>query len=169
METVSDPEARRLEVHEQQKPVVAWMKEVMEAKRLKPTPWALSAGLARATVNRALKDTHDFVTSTRTLFKLAKAAGVPPPIDLGTGSPDIPPTTSLGPMMVELLRVMVPDREWSDDLQIPLGRALRQALLEMAEDGEELADQIAHARLAGRMAARSQLREDGESEAHEND
>jgi hypothetical protein len=169
MKPTPDLEAKRLEVHEQQKPVVKWMREVMEAKKLLPTNWALEAGLARATVNRALKETNEFVTSTRTLFKLAKAAGVPPPIDLGTGTPGIPPSSILGAMALEMLRYLVPEQEWDQGLELPLGRALRQALLEMAEEVEQHGDKIAYARLAGRMAARTQMRGDDKRSDPEND
>lgn len=56
-----------------------WMNEVMLEKGLTPTSWAKAAGLARTTIARPIKEGYAFVTSSRTLSKLARAAGVAPP------------------------------------------------------------------------------------------
>jgi SOS-response transcriptional repressor LexA len=56
-----------------------WMQEVMLEKGLTPTSWAQLAGVARTTIARAIKEGYPFVTSSRTLAKLAKAAEVDTP------------------------------------------------------------------------------------------
>jgi SOS-response transcriptional repressor LexA len=56
-----------------------WMREVMLEKGLTPTTWAQAAGVARTTIARPIKEGYPFVTSSRTLAKLARAAGVEPP------------------------------------------------------------------------------------------
>lgn len=57
----------------------AWMNQVMQDKGLTPTSWAAAAGVARTTIARPIKEGYQFVTSSRTLAKLAKAAGVEAP------------------------------------------------------------------------------------------
>lgn len=63
-----------------------WMTETLARTGLTVRAWASSAGVAPSTVFRALKDDYQFVTSSRTLSKLATAAGVSPP-DTGTVEP----------------------------------------------------------------------------------
>lgn len=57
----------------------AWMLQVMADKGLTPTSWAKSAEVARTTIARPIKEGYPFVTSSRTLAKLARAAGVEAP------------------------------------------------------------------------------------------
>lgn len=57
----------------------AWLNQVMQETGLSVTAWAERAGVARTTIARPLKDDYAFVTSSRTLAKLAKAAGREPP------------------------------------------------------------------------------------------
>lgn len=57
----------------------SWMLRVMEERALTPTSWATAAGVARTTIARPIKEGYEFVTSSRTLSKLAKAAGVEAP------------------------------------------------------------------------------------------
>lgn len=57
----------------------AWMLQVMAETGLNPTTWAASAKVARTTIARPIKPGYQFVTSSRTLAKLAKAAGVDAP------------------------------------------------------------------------------------------
>jgi SOS-response transcriptional repressor LexA len=57
----------------------AWMLQVMEEKGLNPATWAKAAGVARTTIARPIKEGYEFVTSSRTLAKLAKGAGVDAP------------------------------------------------------------------------------------------
>lgn len=57
----------------------AWMNQVMADKGLTPTTWAERAGVARTTIARPIKEGYPFVTSSRTLAKLAQAAGVEAP------------------------------------------------------------------------------------------
>lgn len=56
-----------------------WMNEVMDQTGLTPTTWSQKAEVARTTIARAVKESYPFVTSSRTLSKLASAAGVEPP------------------------------------------------------------------------------------------
>lgn len=57
----------------------AWMVETMQRTGLNPSTWSKAAGVARTTIARPIKDGYQFVTSSRTLAKLAKAAGVEAP------------------------------------------------------------------------------------------
>lgn len=57
----------------------AWMNQVMAEKGLNPTTWSAAAGVARTTIARPIKEGYEFVTSSRTLAKLARAAGVEAP------------------------------------------------------------------------------------------
>lgn len=56
-----------------------WMKRVMTEHDLTPAAWARKAGLAPSTIQRAIKENYQFVTSTRTISRLAQAVGVTPP------------------------------------------------------------------------------------------
>lgn len=56
-----------------------WLNEVMTQRSLTPTSWAAKAGVARTTIARAVKEGYPFVTSSRTLSKLAAAAEVAAP------------------------------------------------------------------------------------------
>jgi hypothetical protein len=56
-----------------------WMKQVMAAHSLSPAAWARMAGIAPSTIQRAIKEDYQFVTSSRTLGKLATAVGESPP------------------------------------------------------------------------------------------
>lgn len=56
-----------------------WMKSVLAEKGWSPARWANEAGVAPSTVQRAIKDDYAFVTSSRTLEKLARAANIPAP------------------------------------------------------------------------------------------
>jgi hypothetical protein len=57
----------------------AWLLAVMSDKSLSAPSWARQAGVAASTIQRAIKPDYQFVTSSRTLAKLAKAAHVQPP------------------------------------------------------------------------------------------
>lgn len=60
----------------------AWLLQVMRDTGLSVTDWAQKANVARTTIARPVKAGYPFVTSSRTLAKLAKAAGVEAP-DIG--------------------------------------------------------------------------------------
>lgn len=62
----------------------SWLLQTMETKGWSARHWANAADVTPSTVQRALKEDYKFVTSSRTLAKLAKAAGVPPPDLSGT-------------------------------------------------------------------------------------
>lgn len=57
-----------------------WMKSVLEKKDWSAFRWAKEAGVAPSTVQRALKEDYEFVPSSKTLDKLARAANSPSPI-----------------------------------------------------------------------------------------
>ncbi|MCX7585044.1 LexA family protein [Phenylobacterium sp. 58.2.17] len=56
-----------------------WLNETAAALGLSHAAWAKKAGVAPSTVQRAVKPDYEFVTSSRTLAKLASVAGVSPP------------------------------------------------------------------------------------------
>lgn len=56
-----------------------WMQETLARTGLSVKEWAGRAGVAPSTIFRAMKEDYQFVTSSRTIGKLATAAGVPPP------------------------------------------------------------------------------------------
>lgn len=56
-----------------------WMKSVLAEKDWSPARWAKEAGVAPSTIQRAIKDDYAFVTSSRTLDKLARAVNIPAP------------------------------------------------------------------------------------------
>lgn len=56
-----------------------WLKATMEAKDLSARGWAAKAGISQATIFRALKEDYPYLTSSRTLAKLAAAAEVAAP------------------------------------------------------------------------------------------
>jgi hypothetical protein len=56
-----------------------WLNSVMQEKGLSPPQWARAAGVAASTIQRAIKPSYKFVTSSKTLAKLASAAGATPP------------------------------------------------------------------------------------------
>lgn len=56
-----------------------WLNAVMAEKGLTPPQWARAAGVAASTIQRAIKPSYKFVTSSKTLAKLATAAGAVPP------------------------------------------------------------------------------------------
>lgn len=57
----------------------AWLTDTMSSTGLTAKEWARESGVAASTIHRALKEDYQFVTSNRTLSKLASAAGVSPP------------------------------------------------------------------------------------------
>lgn len=59
-----------------------WLTETMLREHLTVEQWATRAGVAKSTIFRALKDDYEFVTSSRTLSKLADAVGAEPPSSL---------------------------------------------------------------------------------------
>lgn len=69
----------------------AWMVQVMADTGLTVTTWTTKAGVARTTVARPIKEGYAFVTSSRTLAKLAKAAGVEAPDFRKSGEAQIVP------------------------------------------------------------------------------
>lgn len=62
-----------------------WMMRVMANEGLSVSGWAAKAGVARTTIARPIKEGYEFVTSSRTLAKLARAVGVEAP-DLRRGT-----------------------------------------------------------------------------------
>lgn len=56
-----------------------WMRSTLDREGLTVEQWAARAGVHKATLHRALKDDYEFVTSSRTLNRLAHALGVDAP------------------------------------------------------------------------------------------
>lgn len=56
-----------------------WMLLVLKERDWTPAYWAKLSGLAPSTVQKAIKPSYEFVTSSRTLEKLASTAGTSPP------------------------------------------------------------------------------------------
>lgn len=58
----------------------AWMRQILkDHPEMSPASWAKKAEVAATTIQRAIKDDYPFVTSSRTLAKLAEAVGQAPP------------------------------------------------------------------------------------------
>ena len=73
----------------------AWMQATMERTGWSAARWASEADVAASTVQRAIKPEYQFVTSSRTLAKLALAANVTPPEITQTPEPISRPATFL--------------------------------------------------------------------------
>lgn len=56
-----------------------WLNHVLQTQHVSVEQWAQRAGVAKSTIFRALKPDYEFVTSSRTLSKLADAVGIDPP------------------------------------------------------------------------------------------
>jgi SOS-response transcriptional repressor LexA len=56
-----------------------WLTTTAAEQGITPAAWAKKAGVAPSTVQRAIKPDYEFVTTSRTLAKLASVAGVAPP------------------------------------------------------------------------------------------
>jgi hypothetical protein len=57
-----------------------WLSETMQREHLTVEQWATRAGVAKSTIFRALKPDYEFVTSSRTLSKLADSVNADPPL-----------------------------------------------------------------------------------------
>lgn len=64
-----------------------WMALTLAEKGWTARQWALAAKVSPSTIQRALKPTYEFVTSSKTLDALARAANVTPPNVASTGKP----------------------------------------------------------------------------------
>lgn len=80
------PELRKCESMTTADSIRTWMNETLARTGLTVRAWAAAAGVAPSTIHRALKADYEFVTSSRTLARLASAADVPPP-DTGSVEP----------------------------------------------------------------------------------
>lgn len=56
-----------------------WMLDVMADKDMSAAAWADLSGVAASTIQRAIKPDYPFITSSRTLAKLAEGVNRPPP------------------------------------------------------------------------------------------
>lgn len=102
-----------------QRIIADWMERTRAAKGFSWPEWARRANIkAATTLTRAVKDDYDSVTSMETIDALAKAAGVPSPLDYmaGTASaaPAGPPVNAeaLKPILTELMR-LAPNGGWT--------------------------------------------------------
>lgn len=64
-----------------------WLLDTLAQTNLTVKDWATRAGVAPSTIHRAMKPGYEFVTSSRTLSKLASAAGVAAPDAVLQGEP----------------------------------------------------------------------------------
>lgn len=64
-----------------------WLLDTLTQTGLTVKAWATEAGVAPSTIHRAMKPGYEFVTSSRTLSKLASAAGVAAPDAVLQGEP----------------------------------------------------------------------------------
>lgn len=60
-----------------------WMEQTLKDEGLTVEQWAARSGVHKSTIFRAMKPDYEFVTSSRTLNKLASALGREPPAILG--------------------------------------------------------------------------------------
>jgi len=134
--------------------IAAWLRGVMESKPgLKPTNWSIASGVGRNTVGRALNPKYTNILSVSSLYKLAKEAGVPAPVHLGSSVPGVPPAEALAAIFRGILSRLTPDRDWSDDVYMALGEALQISLVELQEN-PEIADNLGEAETVGRVSTR---------------
>jgi hypothetical protein len=97
-----------------------WMVATKAAKGWSARKWAIQASVGPSAVQKALKDDYEFVTSTKTLTALAKAAGVAPPDLTGLEMGPSPVTAPGGP--VELpIRGEVGAGPWRKIDELPQG------------------------------------------------
>ena len=150
-------DVRAKEKREHRREIADWLQGVLDTHpELKATTWSMAAGVGRNTVSRALSPKYDNILSIITLYKLAKTAGVPPPIHLGIGAPGVPPPIALASIFKGIFSKIMPDRVFSDDFLMALGEALQLSLIE-AQETPEIAEDLQAAELVGRMAARRRV------------
>ena len=88
---------------DEQKAIVAWMRQVMDDKGWNPETWAAQAEISPTSITRAMKPDFPYVTKRQTIVSLADAAGVaPPPIAGMTGHVTIN-VANLEPILAALL------------------------------------------------------------------
>lgn len=97
-----------------------WMEATKAAKGWSARQWAIKAGVGASAVQKALKPDYQFVTSTKTLTALARAAEVAPP-DL-TGLEMAAPTVTSPGAPIELpIRGEVGAGPWRKVDELPEG------------------------------------------------
>lgn len=67
-----------MQASREQQAIRDWLTQILSARQWTPNRLAHEAGIAASTIHRAMTDDR-FTTSTRTLSKIAKAAGAPMP------------------------------------------------------------------------------------------
>lgn len=159
---------RESEKREHKRKVAAWVQSVMDAKGLKATPWSVAAGTGRNTVARALDLNYLSIPTTTTLIRLAEAAHVPPPLDLGIATPGIPSALVLGGILEAMIDIIEPKHQMPKEAFKDLGRAVRQTLLELAEE-PDAADDLRQAERVARISARLQIHADNDKPIPDND
>lgn len=81
-----------------------WLNTTAADIGLTPAAWARKAGVAPSTVQRAIKSDYEFVTSSRTLAKLASVAGVAPPAVVDGDAPEAPAVPRWTPVGLPIRR-----------------------------------------------------------------
>lgn len=164
-ETTGDAIDMRKEEKRRRKQAIArWLQDVMDAKGLSKTGWAVAAGMGRSTVARALDIENEHIPTTMTLIKLANTARVRPPLDLGMSPAGVPKSETLYRILCTGLINVYPNQDWSGVGLRNIAKSLRYILLEMAEH-PEMEDSLESLETAIRMA----LRLPGDSENNQGD
>lgn len=135
---------------ERQKPIAEWMRDVMKRRSISARAWAEAAKLGKDTVSRAIRENYPHVTSTSTIAKLAEAIK-----ERAYGAAGaVPSAEALRGVLAELYRVVPGAKEPSEDVLDALAEALRDTLLNLADEPEAAHDPKAMMLLA-RTSARA--------------
>lgn len=123
-------------MHERQRPIAEWMKEVVERRGISARAWAEKAGLGKDTVSRAIREGYEHVTTTTTIAKLADALNEKPYGAAG----GIPSVSSLASILTVVHQAMMGEKQPEPDVIQGLAAALRDTLLHLADEPEALDD-----------------------------
>src|SRR3546814_17638463 len=125
----------------------------MDAKKLTKRGWSVSAGMGLSTVARALDMDAPHIPTTLTLTKLAKTAGVRPPLDLGASPEGVPKSETLYRVLAAAMLSIQPGIDWFGPELKNVAKSLSYLLMEMA-DHPEIEDNLESLETAIRMALR---------------
>ncbi len=67
---------------QEQQVITEWMRWVMYRRHWSAAQWGKEAGISGSTITRAMQESYHGVTSLPVLDQLARAAGVPSPLDV---------------------------------------------------------------------------------------
>lgn len=125
-----------------QRPIAAWMRDVMERNGWSANQWSVAAKIGRNTVARAIRDDYPFVTSTSTLVRLAAAAEeeLPSGVPLATDLAAIPSADVLEEVLQEVLDVLAPSVRPDPEVLALVAEAFRGTLAVLATDPAAASD-----------------------------